>query len=295
MKMRTVGIILSTVLIVFLAVLGFLYYHEKNQRVEFYATVMETNSKYSVVAPLKSDNLSKKYSLIKIPIRNLELGSVVKLDCLKSFKDTNPPEATVKDYQVIIASSTTAMTTSTEKQVIGTTTTAKVITTTKVVTTTTINTDESVINTITDYQNEVSANKGKTSFKDNAKKMFTTVIYFIFYDGTINGVHFSDLPNKGKLLVIKTALSLDNKINEYYPNYKSELSSSYQNAKNKLVALYLTKTSEYCDNHDDVCEQAKSEFQDMKKSFGLTWDIIKSLASGGVSKLKEWYEIYSGK
>jgi hypothetical protein len=57
----------------------------------------------------------------------------------------------------------------------------------------------------------------------------------------------------------------------------------------------LDITTKICEKDSDVCTQAKSDFQDMKKSFSITWDIIKSLASTGASNLKEWYEIYSGK
>ena len=58
---------------------------------------------------------------------------------------------------------------------------------------------------------------------------------------------------------------------------------------------YLDITSNICENHDDLCTSAKEGFQDLKESFGLTWEFLKDLASSGLNKLKNWYETWSGK
>ena len=97
------------------------------------------------------------------------------------------------------------------------------------------------------------------------------------------------------MAVIKLALKIDNLIEKYYPGYKEELSSSYQNIKTKLIELYLNKTTEYCANHDDVCNQAKQDFNEMKTDYGITWELIKNIGGNAINKLKNWYEIYSGK
>ena len=90
---------------------------------------------------------------------------------------------------------------------------------------------------------------------------------------------------------------LDNLIEKHYPEYKENISSSYKNVKTKLVELYLDKTSEYCakEGNEKVCKQAKFDFQELKKAYGITWEFIKNLGSKGLTKLKEWYEVYSGK
>ena len=41
--------------------------------------------------------------------------------------------------------------------------------------------------------------------------------------------------------------------------------------------------------------QKKLDFSLLKESLNLSWDVIKNLAKSGTNKLKEWYEIFSGK
>lgn len=65
--------------------------------------------------------------------------------------------------------------------------------------------------------------------------------------------------------------------------------------KNLIISTYLDITTNICEANNNLCTQAKEDFQSLKKSFGFTWDFIKSLASQGLDKLKNWYEIWSGK
>ena len=88
---------------------------------------------------------------------------------------------------------------------------------------------------------------------------------------------------------------LDNLIDKEFPSYKENLSEMYNNTKSKLIKLYLEKSSEYCKDNENVCKQAKSDFTVLKKSLNITFDFIKGLCQDGTQKLKEWYEIYSGK
>ena len=69
----------------------------------------------------------------------------------------------------------------------------------------------------------------------------------------------------------------------------------YNKAKDNLITLYLNLTSEFCKNNDSICESAKNDFSLLKESLNLSWDVIKNLAKSGTNKLKEWYEIFSGK
>ena len=158
--------------------------------------------------------------------------------------------------------------------------------------------DKTVIATFDNIENDVDnlLKEEKTeTVKDKLKGTFITIVDFIFYNKPINGVYFKDLTASAKLKVIGIALKVDGIIEKYYPQYKEGLSESYKNAKSKLIELYLEYTTKYCDNNDEVCDQAKEDFQSLKKSLNITWDIIKELTNSGVSKLKRWYEIYSGK
>ena len=143
---------------------------------------------------------------------------------------------------------------------------------------------------------ENDANNGITT---SLKNGFITIVDFLFYNGSIKGYTFSELTTSAKLEVLKAALFIDKKIDEIFPGYKDTISNStnkiYTNIKNLIVSTYLNITSSICENNSELCESAKEDFQSLKSSFGFTWDLIKDLAGSGVNKLKEYYEIWSGK
>lgn len=159
---------------------------------------------------------------------------------------------------------------------------------------TTRSADEEVLSYVNTIQ--TSANNGIT---DTLKSGFITIVDFLFYDGTIAGHTFSELTTSAKLEVLKAALWVDDKIDSVFPGYKEMISNGankvYTSVKGMIVSTYLDITTSICSSHSDLCESAKEDFQSLKQSFGFTWDMIKDLASSGLDKLKNWYEIWSGK
>lgn len=155
--------------------------------------------------------------------------------------------------------------------------------------------DDAVIN----YLNRVEAEMDKPSLGESAKEYFITIIDFIFYKGTIKGHTFNELSNSAKLKVLSSALYLDSKIDKYFPGYKESISSTtkniYTNIKANIISVYLDITTTICNSNNELCASAKDGFQSLKKNFGLTFDLIKEIAGDGVSNLKNWYEIWSGK
>ena len=158
-----------------------------------------------------------------------------------------------------------------------------------------VTSEEDVVNYFEKKYDEVN-NNSWNDVKDKAKEYFITIVDFIFYDGKIKGHTFNDLSSTAKLKIISIALKIDNKIEEYIPGYKETISSNgskiYNNVKEKLVTLYST---EICKNYENGCNTAKEIFKDVKDNCKIGWDFIKKLVSSGTSKLKEWYEVYSGK
>ena len=154
--------------------------------------------------------------------------------------------------------------------------------------------DEAVL----EYVNKVESDADK-GITDTLKSGFITVVDFLFYNGEIAGHTFNELSTSAKLEVLKAALWIDDKIDNVFPGYKETISNGankvYTSVKNLIVSTYLDITTSICENHSDLCESAKEDFQSLKESFGLTWDLIKDLASSGLDKLKNWYEIWSGK
>ena len=131
------------------------------------------------------------------------------------------------------------------------------------------------------------------------KSGFITVVDFLFYNGEIAGHTFNELSTTAKLEVLKVALWIDDKIEQVFPGYKQTIGNGtnkvYTSVKNLIVGTYLDITTSICENHSDLCERAKNDFQSLKKSFGFTWDLIKDLANSGLDKLENWYEIWREK
>lgn len=271
----------------------------KMTRNEFYAVVRESYAGYALVKPLDEDI---NYDVLSISVKDLKVGDIIRLK-VKDIKEIYPPEAEVEEIEVLQTDKISELdpdikeevTTKITEQIKNDITTSQKTSVSKNGTTTTKkedikNADEEVL---TYFNNEI--NTADTKSKGTLKNAFIKVVDFIFYDKDINGYYFKDLTASAKLKVIGLALKLDNIIDSHFPGYKDELSSSYNKAKDNLITLYLNLTSEFCKNNDSICESAKNDFSLLKESLNLSWDVIKNLAKSGTNKLKEWYEIFSGK
>lgn len=138
-------------------------------------------------------------------------------------------------------------------------------------------------------------NSDNTTMKEKIKTGFITVVDFLFYDGVIKGHTFDELTGEAKIKVLTLALKIDNKIEEYFPNYKESIKDKTSAFKEKVALLYLEATAKLCESvGEDSCNLARENFKDMKESFGFTWEGIKKVASTSASKLsvllKEWYQ-----
>lgn len=154
-----------------------------------------------------------------------------------------------------------------------------------------VNTENDVISYFSLKEKEITNNEEDVSLRKKAKDTFVSIVDFIFYDKEIKGYTFDELTTSAKLKIIKIALTIDSKIDEYFPNYKDTIKDKYNSIKGKIAVKYLEVTSTLCEKvGEDTCNQAKEDFNTMKESFGFTWDLIKELASSGSSKVKEFYE-----
>ncbi len=157
------------------------------------------------------------------------------------------------------------------------------------------NADTAVINYFNDYQTQIKASSASNP-NSTLKKGFVTIVDFLFYNGSIKGYTFKDLTNTAKLKVLAMALYFDGKIEEYFPGYKESISNTaskvYTTVKEKIVSTYLSITTSVCANNNELCGEAKAGFQELKNNFGLTWELLKSIAGDGLTNLKNWYEIW---
>ena len=149
--------------------------------------------------------------------------------------------------------------------------------------------DRSVVEYFKEKLISVTSNSSSSSFKDNAKEVFTTTVDFLFYGGTIKGVTFKELTTKGKLEVVKLALKMQDIIEKYFPGLLDNLSTKYNVAKEKLVSMYENVTNEYCMENPDNCEYAKMDYENMQDSMQFTFDIVKGAGDLISSKTSNWY------
>jgi len=156
--------------------------------------------------------------------------------------------------------------------------------------------EEDVVAYFEEIESEVDTS---TSFKDKFKEYFITIVDFIFYEGEIKGVSFNELSSVAKTKIISIALKVDNKIEDYIPNYKENISSTsgriYNNVKEKLVSLFVEISSDVCSKNENECAKVKEIFNDIKDVCKIGWEYIKKLTKKGFTSLKDWYELYSGK
>ena len=152
--------------------------------------------------------------------------------------------------------------------------------------------DKDIINYFEDLKNKLTNYTNEHDISKEIKEKFVTGIDFLFYDKAIGGKTFKELTNDTKIKVLEIAMYIDSKIDTVFPGYKDSISQSYQNIKSKIITLYLDTTTEICNNNQDLCNTAKEGFKNLKENFGITWDLIKDLAGTGLTKLKDWYEIW---
>lgn len=153
--------------------------------------------------------------------------------------------------------------------------------------------EDDVVNYFNDLDNNLTTySDNDETLKSKIKTNFVKCIDFIFYGKEIGGKTFAELSNSAKIKILKIAFSIDSKIDSKIPGYKDTISSAYHNIKSKLVEKYLETTTKICESDQELCKNAKAGFQDLKTNFGITWDIIKSIAGKGTTKLKNWYEIW---
>ena len=139
-----------------------------------------------------------------------------------------------------------------------------------------------------------------TSFKERFKEYFITITDFIFYDKEIKGYTFDELSGTAKAKIIFIALKIDNKIEEYIPGYKESILDSsdkiYMDIKERLITLYMDISVDICSNgNENDCAKVKEIFSEIISVCKIGWDFIKNLVKNGTTKVREWYEVYSGK
>ena len=150
-------------------------------------------------------------------------------------------------------------------------------------------TEEDVVAYFSTQEAYAFAGENDISAREQLKSGVRTIYQFLFQGGTIHGKTFHELSSSAKLKVLKIALSIDQKIDSYFPNYKDKIKEGASNLKSKVIVTYLETTNKICTNHEDICNQAREDFKTMKNSFKISFSLISGLVKEGGAALKEWY------
>ena len=97
--------------------------------------------------------------------------------------------------------------------------------------------DNIVIDELNNTLNNIEKSTRDENFKDKASSTFISIVDFLFYDGTIKGISFDELTEKGKEKVLEISSKIDVKLEEKCPGYKEKISNSTSKAYQKASKI----------------------------------------------------------
>lgn len=159
--------------------------------------------------------------------------------------------------------------------------------------------DFKVINSLNDTLSTVRSSEVTSSFKDSAKATFISIVDFLFYDGSINGVTFDELSDSGKRKVLEIASSIDSTIENKFPGYKDAISDKASNAFNKaseIIKEGANNLNDFAreklgeDNYQSLIDAKDELIIYTKNAINFIGDVSSSLWNSTKDKLNNWYQ-----
>ena len=164
------------------------------------------------------------------------------------------------------------------------------------------NIDERAIETFNNLEediNNILNSETVDNAKDKAKGVFISIVDFLFYDSEINGVTFDELTDSGKQKVLEIASSIDNKIENKFPNYKETISETAKEAFNKaseLIKKGANNLKEFSkeklgeENYNAIVDVKDEIVEYTKEAIDIIGDVGSDLLDSGKEYIKNWYE-----
>ena len=159
--------------------------------------------------------------------------------------------------------------------------------------------DNTVINEMTDTLNSINTESNNSDFSDKAKATFITIVDFLFYDGTINGVTFDELTDSGKQKVLELANKIDIKLEEKAPGYKDKISNTTSKAFNKASEIIKNGANNLNDfakeklgdeNYNSIIDAKDELVKYSENALNLIGSAGSKLFSSTKDKLNNWYQ-----
>ncbi len=159
--------------------------------------------------------------------------------------------------------------------------------------------DTEVINSLNETLTKVKSNVSDNDFLDSAKGVFISIVDFLFYDGSINGVTFDELSDSGKQKVLEIASSIDSTIENKFPGYKETISDKASNAFNKASEIIKKGANDLNDfareklgedNYQSIIDAKDELIVYTKNAINFIGDVSSSLWNSTKDKLNNWYQ-----
>lgn len=164
--------------------------------------------------------------------------------------------------------------------------------------------DNLVISELNSSLNNINKNANDKDFSKKAKATFISIVDFLFYDGTIKGVTFNELTEKGKTEVLKLANKIDTALEEKSPGYKETISATTSKAYKKASQIIkdsandinnFAKESLGDENYNSIIEAKDELLLYSKNALNFITGNGSKILNDTKNKLNDWYQDFKNK
>ena len=164
--------------------------------------------------------------------------------------------------------------------------------------------DNIVIDELNNTLKNIEESPQDENFKDKASSTFISIVDFLFYDGTIKGISFDELTEKGKEKVLEISSKIDVKLEEKCPGYKEKISNStskaYQKAS-KIIKKGAKNINDFAksalgdENYQAIIDAKDELVKYSKESLNYVTGAGSKVFNNTKEKLNEWYQNFKNK
>lgn len=164
--------------------------------------------------------------------------------------------------------------------------------------------DNIVIDELNNTLKNIEESPQDENFKDKASSTFISIVDFLFYDGTIKGISFDELTEKGKEKVLEISSKIDVKLEEKCPGYKEKISNSTSKAYQKASEIIkkgaknindFAKSALGDENYQAIIDAKDELVKYSKDSLNYVTGAGSKVFNNTKEKLNEWYQNFKNK
>ena len=164
--------------------------------------------------------------------------------------------------------------------------------------------DNIVIDELNNTLKNIEESTQDENFKDKASSTFISIVDFLFYDGTIKGISFDELTEKGKEKVLEISSKIDVKLEEKCPGYKEKISNSTIKAYQKASEIIkkgaknindFAKSALGDENYQAIIDAKDELVKYSKESLNYVTGAGSKVFNNTKEKLNEWYQNFKNK